>query len=179
MDEKEEACSWFTGTPFHKWSLNYSLVIVEIKVNVNEESCVRVSLILRTYIVQKPIITTFFIYFSFGRYFRSSRLWQGGLQKLIYSLTASAKILFRLGAFLLTALSVTNYFVCTPKEISQDCQQHWSHFSPPDVLLVHLLPLALHNMKKKWRLWGDTAINLVNDFPFANETNDWVHNLHN
>lgn len=114
-----------------------------------------------------------------GRYLRSSRLWQGGLQRLVCSIIASAKIHFRLGALLLTALSVTNYFVCTPKKISQDCQQHWSHFSLPDVLLVHLLTLALHNMKKNWRLWGDAAINLVNDFPFANETSNWVHNLHN
>jgi len=134
----------------------------------------RVSLILRTCIVQNPIITTFF-----GSYIRFSRFWQRGLWKSVCSLTASAKILFRLGAVLLTALSITSSFVCTPKEISQDCQPHWSRFSLPDVLLAHLLMLALQNMKKNWRLWGDTAINLVNYFPFANETSNWVHNLHN
>lgn len=110
---------------------------------------------------------------------RPYRLWQGELQNSVCSLTASTKIHFSLRALFLTPLSVTNYFVCTLKEISQDCQQHWSCFSLPDVHFVHLLTLALHNMKNNWRWWGDTAINLVNYFPFANETISWVHNLHN
>lgn len=125
------------------------------------KNSMRVSVILSPYIVQKPIIT------FFAGHLRSSRLCQGGLQKLVCPLIASAKIQFRLGSLLLTSLSVTSYFVCTPKEISQDCQQHWSHFPLPDVILVHLLTLALHNMKKNWRLWSDTAINLVNYFPLC------------
>lgn len=140
-----------------------------------EQNCMRVLLVLSPYIVKKPILYTTF----FTRHLRSSRLCQGGLQKVSCPLITSAKIHFGLGTLLLTALSVTNYFMCTPKEISQDCQQHWSHFSLPDVILVHLLTLALHNMKKNWRLWSDTAINLVNDFPLCKWNQHCIHNLHN